>query len=140
LKSGFAHKSGGCGKLVTGRLGAVVIQNRVVRWLASGLFYINLTIAAVLAVFGGFSIFEQVRMWLKEGVWMSAPLRSSLEYLGVLDPNKMVIEEWVGVSMIAEWFLDFHVALVLFTLALIIAGIGAYYEDKYLDGTGDEEA
>jgi len=94
-----------------------VIKNPVKRFIGLALFYINGAIAVVLAVFGGFSIFEQVRMWLKEGVWMSAPLRSSLEYLGVLDPNKMVIEEWVGVSMIAEWFLDFHVALVLFTLA-----------------------
>ena len=119
-----------------------MIQNRVIRWLAGAPFYIGGAIGVVVMLAGFAPFIKQVLYWLKEGVWRSEPLRSSLEYLGVLDPDKIVFEKLVGVSKIAEWFLDINVTLICFPLALIIAGFCAYYEDKFLEdawGENDKE-
>ena len=110
-----------------------MIENRAKRWLARALYYIGGAIVMALMFVGAIPLLKQIFYWLKDGVWRSEPIRASLEYIGVLDPDKLIFEEWVGLSRIAEWFLDIHIALVCIPLAVFLSIYGDILEDTWFE-------
>ena len=102
------------------------MRSALFQMLTGAFKLISAATAIILFFAGGIPLFNQILHWLREGIWYSHSLRNGLEYIGVLAPYEMIFEGWVGLSTIAEWFLDIHTAWVCIPLAVVFS----YFVDE----------